>query len=612
MLRAATGVRPLGRFCRFCTSCQIAGPSNTPQKPRRRAWTQRISDQQDLLWTAPPNSPSIQESALSSFPLSEIFSPRESSSISQGVQKASPFLQSISQDAHPDDFGSSNPPSFLSHQKRNGDEESYNDYERKLVADLEQYINDGNLDAATEYYEAFVRSHPRGAVGLPSSTMVRFSGLLSRTRPRTRELFKRLLNILAILRASKEPLRSWQWNSLADFAGRGLRHTTLNDYRAVVAVVQDMNNDPHGLFRPDLITFNTLLAAATRTRDHRAVHHALALMRESKVPPDRLSLLTLVPFYGRVGELPQARNTLIAMVNEGWEVGIDGLTAAIWAWGHAGGHNLEIAMGIYFALRRNIWDGGTSEQYSVNGVPDELNPVLNIPGLTPLPPSLIPNRITYTVLIQCLCYRGDLIRALQVYRAYLSSPQEVYQEIATRRDYLSEEETTVVIFRAFFLGFVRHCVGARSLSISSRSMPPMLPLPSSYDLSYSSHLPTRFKRSTPPQDVEAEGVIQKDSTGEFHEAGGNDLLPNPWTRAAFLTITDSYMAALGKTTPHASGLWWLLRAAAGTAEPGRESECVCEMWKKVHERWRDDIGWNRALGGRTRNWLRRMGVKIKV
>ncbi|KAJ1311270.1 hypothetical protein OPQ81_009768 [Rhizoctonia solani] len=565
MLRAAAGARSFARICQFCTSCQVAGPSKpTKAPPRRKAWTQ--------------HSPALGESALSSFPLSEFLSPQSASINPSTPPIFSPFLKAISQEAHPEDFGSSNPPTFRRHRKPGEDEETYNDHQRGLLADLEQYITDGNLGAVIEHYDAFVSAHPRGAVALPSDTIVRFSALLARTRPRTRDLFQRLLSLLAILRAAGEPLRSWQWNSLADFAGRGLRNTTLEDYRAVVAVIQDMDKDPKAAFKPDVVTYNTVLAAAARTREHRAVQHALALMQASKVPPDRISFLTLIPFYGCVGELPQARNTLQAMVKEGWEVGVDGLTAAIWAWGQNGGHNLEVAMGIYRALRRNVWDGGASDQpLPLNGVPDELNPVLNIPGLAPpLPPSLIPNRITYTVLIQCLCYHGDLVRALQIYRAYMSSPQELYQDLLTRREYLSEEETTVVIFRAFFLGFVRHCVGARSLSRSSQSLPPMLPSHPSYDLSFFSHLPTRFKPTAssevPTTSTNTEDIIHGIIKGNFQETWRTDQLPNPWTRAALLAVTDSYIAALGKTTPHASGLWWLLRATAGTAETGRESE----------------------------------------
>ncbi|KAG8687916.1 hypothetical protein FRC11_006383 [Ceratobasidium sp. 423] len=616
MLRAAAGARPLTRVCQFCTSCHVAGPSKSANSPpRRKAWTQRIPEEEDSLWTASPDSPTLGESALSSFPLSEFLSSRSAPTVPSTSQTFSPFLKDISHGAHPEDFGSSNPPTFRRHRKLGEDEETYDDHQRSLLADLEQYITDGNLSAAIKHYDAFVSAHPRGAVALPSDTIVRFSALLARTRPRTRNLFQRLLSLLAILRAAGEPLRSWQWNSLADFASRGFRKTTLEDYRAAVAVVQDMAKDPRAVFKPGVVTYNILLAAAARTKEHRAVQHALALMQASKVHPDRISFLTLIPFYGSVGELPQARNTLQAMVKEGWEVGVDGLTAAIWAWGQNGGHNLEVAMGIYHALRRNVWDGGASDQpLPSNGIPDELNPVLNIPGLSPpLPPSLVPNRITYTVLIQCLCYHGDLVRALQIYRAYTSSPQELHPDLSTKRDYLGEEETTVVIFRAFFLGFVRHCVGARSLSRSSRSLPPMLP-PPSYDLSFFSHLPTRFKPTASSEasitSTNTEDVIQGIMKGNFRETWQTDQLPNPWTRAALLAVTDSYIAALGKTTPHASGLWWLLRATAGTAEPGRESERVREMWERVCDRWGDDVGWNKALGGRTRNWLRRMGVKI--
>ncbi|GAB1519070.1 hypothetical protein RhiTH_002136 [Rhizoctonia solani] len=615
MLRPVAGARSFARVCHFCTSCHVAGPSKpTKTLSRRKAWTHRIPEDQDSIWTESPDSPSLGESAISSFPLSELLTPRLPPTILSNSRTFSPFLRDISQGAHPEDFGTSNPPTFRRHRKQS-EEEAYTDYQRELLADLEQYITDGNLGAVIKHYDAFVSAHPRGAVALPSDTIVRFSALLARTRPRNRDLFRRLLSLLAILRAAGEPLRSWQWNSLADFAGRGFRKTTLEDYRAVVAVIQDMSKGSHAMFKPDVVTYNTLLAAATRTREHRAVQHALALMQASKVPPDRLSFLTLVPFYGRIGELPQARNTLQAMVKEGWEVGVDGLTAAIWAWGRNGGHNLEVAMGIYYALRRNVWDGGASDQpHPSSVIPDEANPVLSIPGLSPpLPPSLVPNRITYSVLIQCLCYHGDLVRALQIYRAYMSSPQELNHELSTKRDYLSEEETTVVMFRAFFLGFVRHCVGARSLSRSSRSLPPMLP-PPSHDLSFFSHLPTRFTptaSSEPPvTSTDTEEIIHEVMKGKFPEVRLMSRLPNPWTRGALLAVTDSYIAALGTTTPTTSVLWWLLRAAAGTAEMGRESERVREMWEKVRDRWGADVGWNRALGKRTRGWLRKMDPYI--
>lgn len=616
MLRAAATIRPFVRICHFCTSCHAAGPSNPPVSPRPKPWIQRRLDEEDSAWTAPSDSQSLRDSALSPFPLSEIFSSQELPANPPTSPNVSPFLKDISRGAHPDDFGSVNPPSFRRHRKADDNDEQYDDYQRGLITDLEQYISDRNLSVAIEHYEAFIRSHPRGAVALPSSTIIRFSALLARTRPRTRTLFQLLLNLLAILRAADVPLRSWQWNSLADFAGRGLRRTTLEDYRAVVAVVQDMNNDPHGQSKPDVVTFNTLLAAATRTREHRAVQHALSLMQASTVPPDRLTFLTLVPFYGRVGELSRARDALAAMVKEGWEVGVDGLTAAIWAWGQAGGYDLEVAMGIYRALRRNVWDGGASDRsHPTDALVDEQNPVLNIPGLAPpLPPSLIPNRITYTVLIQCLCYHGDLVRALQVYSAYLSSPRELFQELATKRDYLSEEETTVVIFRAFFLGFVRHCSNSRALSRRERSLPPRLHSPSPTDVSLLSRLRTRFKSpdslDTPSLPaLTAEDTVQAILDGKGHIIPTHYNPPNPWTRPALLAVAESYLAALGTTTPHESGLWWLLRAAAGTAEPGRESECVREMWERVKERWDGDVRWKRALGGRTRRWLGRMGVK---
>ncbi|KAG9126970.1 hypothetical protein FRC07_001188 [Ceratobasidium sp. 392] len=617
MLRAAACVPSLVRVCRFCTSCHAAGPSKPPRDLLRRSWDQRKSDEEDSLWAAPSHSSMLGDAALSSFPLSELFSPEElGETPARSTQNMSPFLQSVSRGSRPDDFGSFNAPVFRRHRKLEDDIEPYDDHQRGLIADLEQYITDGNLEAVIEHYEAFVRAHPRGAAGLPSRTIIRFSALLGRTRPRTRVLFERLLGLLAIQRASNEPLRSWQWNSLADFAGRGLRSTTLQDYRAVVAVVQDMNSDPNGVFRPDVITFNILLAAATRTGEYRAVQHALALMQASTTSPDRITFLTLVPFYGRIGQLPRARDTLVAMIKEGWEVGVDGLTAAIWAWGQAGNHDLEVAVGIYHALRRNEWDGGASDRPLLTSViPDDKNPVLNIPGLAPpLPPSLIPNRITYTVLIQCLCYHGDLMRALQVYRAYMSSPQEAHQELSTRREYLSPEETTVVIFRAFFLGFIRHCSGANTLSRSARSLPPIIS--SSSDLSVLSHLSTTFKPSTSSALSSLAKMDQVDTIQAILEgrerdiAGYNPSSSNPWTRRAFLAVLDSYTAALGKTTPHEHGLWWILRAAAGTAEPGRESERVREVWDRAKERWGSDVGWTRALGGRTRNWLKKMGVKV--
>jgi len=77
-----------------------------------------------------------------------------------------------------------------------------------------------------------------------------------------------------------------------------------------------------------------------------------------------------------------------------------------------------------------------------------------------LPPEIVPDRVTYTLLIQCYAYQGDLTRTLQIFMDMLSSPDPV-------AIWRGEGETEakfvplLPIFRAIFLGFYRHTVDPR-------------------------------------------------------------------------------------------------------------------------------------------------------
>ena len=199
---------------------------------------------------------------------------------------------------------------------------------------------------------------------------------------------------------------------------------------------------------PTIRTYTTLLSIATRTRLPRLVVHALQLMRESSLTQDRLARLAILPFYIYGRKLEPVRAIIREFAEARDDVGVDGVTAYIWALGRMG-HVNEVEE-VYAVLKENVrcMQGGQGAQ----GQGIERAERLLFGDLLVFP-KVVPNAVTYVSIVQILAYRGYLRRALEVYRDLLAHWQ-VPQDAELELDSLPIH----AVFRALFLGFVRHAL----------------------------------------------------------------------------------------------------------------------------------------------------------
>jgi pentatricopeptide repeat protein len=142
----------------------------------------------------------------------------------------------------------------------------------------------------------------------------------------------------------------------------------------------------------------------------------------------------------------------------------------VWVFGC--NQRLDIVVNIYRVLKHNI----TPETYSgANDVASIMSSLLKEENIELLP-SMIPNEITFTTLIQVLAYNGHFEEMLGVFLDMLGvtncergAPVVVHR---SGKKLPSTYTPTLAIFRAVFLGFARHGVYVpNENSLSSRVQP---------------------------------------------------------------------------------------------------------------------------------------------
>lgn len=311
--------------------------------------------------------------------------------------------------------------------------------------------------------------------------LARLSALLVSARPRSRTVFLRLQQVLTAIRDAGGTLYTWQWNALLHAAGDTQRRVRSLDYLASVRVLREWReyaaeleeaqlHDPHHdelttsgkgapAPEPTICTYTTLLSIAARTRLPKLVAHALQLMRESSLTQDRLARLAVLPFYIYKRKFGPVRAIIRDFAEAGTDVGVDGVTAYIWALGRMGYVN-EVEE-VYATLKENVrcTQGGQGAQ----GQEMDGGARLLFGDLLVFP-EVVPNAVTYVSVVQILAFRGQLRRALEVYRDMLAHWQ-VLQDTEPEIEPLP----THAIFRALFLGFVRH---TRVSASESLALPP--------------------------------------------------------------------------------------------------------------------------------------------
>lgn len=316
---------------------------------------------------------------------------------------------------------------------------------------------------------------------IPQRHLHHLARLLASTKPRTRTLFLRLSAVLTMLHRSGYRIHLWEWNALLDCAGKRWRKCTLEDYKAAVEVFNKMTTQQptenpgddeelaaepgFGYVQPDIITYTTLLYIAGRSLDPSAIRHASNLLRASGLPPNRITHLSLLHYYTRTKRMSGIRSTLQKMKEQGFEPGLDGINACIWAYGRNG--HMDVASTIYRVLRHNLQPELDVGEYDIDAAVEYL---LDVEGIA-IRGDIIPDEITYTSLIQAFAYHGQIMKALHVFVDMLSTPnREPKAPINQQTGEPHLYQPSLAAFRGIFLGFARHAQKPLPLRTSPRSL----------------------------------------------------------------------------------------------------------------------------------------------
>jgi pentatricopeptide repeat protein len=181
--------------------------------------------------------------------------------------------------------------------------------------------------------------------------------------------------------------------------------------------------------------------------------------------PNHVTLLSQLRFHTYHNQMYGVRRTITEIRDGGFILDIHEVNSIIWAF--ARNEHLEVAEAIYRVLRNNAYVNG-SDDGTFDGADEDiaatvkfLDEMENIV----IPPTVVPDRTTYTTLVQSYAYRGDLTRSLQILKDMLSSPDP----LATWKGEAGATvrfPPTMQIYRALFLGFYRHGVGPKERAAS--------------------------------------------------------------------------------------------------------------------------------------------------
>ncbi|KAI0722897.1 hypothetical protein C8Q76DRAFT_855241 [Earliella scabrosa] len=347
----------------------------------------------------------------------------------------------------------------------------------------EQLAAATDIDEAWQTYQQLLSDcPPHVKQPIPQKSLHCFAALLvahSRWQPahktRTQTVFHRLLSVLNTIYYTGGQVRLWEWNALLECSGRGWRRTRLEDFHSALNIYRDMmaNRAPGASLsddtfaplhdesrvacepvRPDIVTYTTLLAIASRTLSEPVLQQAEELLVSSGFPPNRITYLAYIRYYTRKGRMTGVRSVVARMKLNGLELGIDGLNACIWAYGRNG--RLDVATLIYRILRHHLLS--QHGQGRVGEIDDAVQDLAELEGIT-VPVALKPDAVTYYTLIQTYAYHGRAQRCLAVFKDMMTSPEPVTGPLDDMHGVLSEPtipNPVLPIFRAIFLGFARH------------------------------------------------------------------------------------------------------------------------------------------------------------
>ncbi|TFK56173.1 hypothetical protein OE88DRAFT_1673415 [Heliocybe sulcata] len=273
------------------------------------------------------------------------------------------------------------------------------------------------------------------------SYLHRLAALIASVSPRTRARFLQLYSVFSsIERAGGTPFL-WERNALMDFA---VPDNSDDDNRP------DTTQQQHGAeIQPDVYSHTTLLNIAGRTKESGAMRHARKLFRLSQIVPNRITHLVMLRYFTSLNDSKAIRHTMSLLLDLNITLDIAAINAIIWAFAKTG--RLELAWNIYRVLRCHLMpEEGTAEE---DGEDIHVINARLLQNRMSIPRGMVPDHVTYHIIIQACVYHGDAVRALQTFIDMLST--------TIRRPSVHDEEPrtfppTMTAYRAFFHGFALH------------------------------------------------------------------------------------------------------------------------------------------------------------
>ncbi|THH33595.1 hypothetical protein EUX98_g571 [Antrodiella citrinella] len=396
-----------------------------------------------------------------------------------------------------------------------------------------------SLPKAWKAYQTLLSLPARPSrIKIPWEHLHRLTRLVVTQKPRTRELFIQLLSVIDTIRSSGGRIQAWQWNALMHFSAAGWRKAGSAEFKNALDIYNDMiyHRSPGTTFmppdhhetrpiirnvKPDGITLTTLLDIAVRTGDVDTIQHAINLHQSSGLPPNRVSLLIYLRHFTEKGDLEGIRRTIAQMSYKQFHFGIDGMNACLWAYGRNG--LLDVATAVYTVLQARISPNVTPEAVAAAVA------FLKHKEAIEVPIHIVPDKITYTALLQAYAYHGHLGRCLRVFVDFTIA----VENSGRGRHQLMFATQKTVIYRAIFLGFARH------------GIPPM------------------------------SDALRNSQSSE-------------WTLEALEALFADFLTIPAQIDPGPQTLWWILVAFARTSN--KDMQKLREVIQKLGERYPGNWG----------------------
>ena len=304
---------------------------------------------------------------------------------------------------------------------------------------------------------------------IPFAHLHRLARLLARNRPATHRQFLQLLAVLTYIHYWGGKLKLYEWNALVAHAGSGWRKTRLWNVGNAMKVFNDMragrlpgSSDfvpPDREFlegppvEPDIYTYTSLLAIASRTIRTEQVHNISSMLAKAGLPPNRITHLSLMRYFTLRADFDGIRLTLLKMRQQGLELGLDGLNSCLWAYGRNG--RLDLVTMIYRILRHNVLPETSTGKKDINDIIRRLEEEFIF-----VEPEIQPNVVTLTTVIQVMAYHGHFSYTIDVFMDMLSfnnlEKGAPVEEISAGVYKPTSYHPSLAVFRAIFLGFSRH------------------------------------------------------------------------------------------------------------------------------------------------------------